>query len=160
MGPVNQTELAAILGLSTRQIRNLETEGLPVRAERNRKLYPLPDAVLWWKSREVARALDGLEVTEFDEARVRLLSARADRVERENRLQACELVPIDELEMLVRESLDQVNTALRRAPARHGAHWARKLGVPEREARELIATLVEDIRAVLRSDELRELWAE
>jgi len=60
--------LATILGLTTRQITNLEAEGIPCRAVGNRKLFPIPEAVRWYVERERRRAVgrrrsDGTTVT-------------------------------------------------------------------------------------------------
>ena len=69
---VNQTELASILGVSTRQIRNLEREGMPCETEGKRKRYPLPQAVHFWRDREIARALEPYSTTDLEEARRRV----------------------------------------------------------------------------------------
>lgn len=78
---VSQSDVAMILGLSTRQVSNLERAGMPYRAEKNRKWYPLPDAVHWWRDREVSRAVSALEVSEIEALKARKLEAEAAQKE-------------------------------------------------------------------------------
>src|SRR5690606_3285343 len=93
---VTQRELADILGLTTRQIRNLEAAGLPHRAEGNRKLYPIPDAVIWYRDRAVESALADAQPTQFEEARAREMIARAEKAELEVARLRGELIHIDD----------------------------------------------------------------
>lgn len=74
---MSQADLARILPLTTRQIRNLEADGLPHRADGNRKWYPIPEAVVWWRDREVAAALAGVQVSDLDRIKERKLEAEA-----------------------------------------------------------------------------------
>lgn len=46
--PLNQTEVAELLGLTTRQIRNLEKEGLPKTAKGGKAGYNGPAVVQWF----------------------------------------------------------------------------------------------------------------
>ncbi len=45
---VSKTELAGILGLTTRQITNLVDEGMPREVNGNRVIFDLPTAVQWY----------------------------------------------------------------------------------------------------------------
>jgi len=45
---VNQTQLAKTFGVSPRWLQELELRGLPSEGHRGSKLYPWPDAWVWW----------------------------------------------------------------------------------------------------------------
>ena len=79
---VSQRELAELLGLTTRQIRNLEGRGLPVAASGNRKRYPIPDAIRWYVASKAREASEAAEVTPYDEALARKTLADARIAER------------------------------------------------------------------------------
>lgn len=150
---VNQTEFAAIVGLSTRQVRNLEAEGLPHRAKGNKKLYPIPDALAWY----YARKFEPEELTDTAEAKRRKLTAEAKLAEIEVAKAAGELVPLDQYTSEMGLVLDKVRAKLQNVP---GA-WAPALvgckGVPEALTR--LRPLVNEILVELSSmgDELEEL---
>jgi len=91
-----QRQLAALLNLTTQQIRNLEDKGIPHRADGRSKLYPLPDAIVWYVDFKVAEALarrggNGGEV--FEDARSRREQARARMAELQVARQEGELIP-------------------------------------------------------------------
>jgi terminase small subunit / prophage DNA-packing protein len=90
---VSQQGLAGILGLSTRQIRNLEAEGMPHEADGNRKTYPIPEAVQWYVAREQERATP----TDFDEAKARKMAAEAETAELELARMRARLVAVDDV---------------------------------------------------------------
>lgn len=57
---VKAVDLARILPLTVWEIRSLEAEGMPHRLDEDQTTwYPIPDAVAWWRDREVERALNG-----------------------------------------------------------------------------------------------------
>lgn len=109
---VNQTELGRILPLTTRQIRNLEAEGLPHRAEGNQKLYPLPDAVVWWHERELSRALKSAEISELDVLKARKLEAEAEAKEIEVEERRGLLMPTAQHVQIVAVVFDRIRTKL------------------------------------------------
>lgn len=90
---IPQKELAAILGLSTRQIRNLEAEGMPHEAEGARKSYPIPDAVQWYVAREQERA----QPTDIEDAKKRKLTAEAETAELELARMRGQLVLVEDV---------------------------------------------------------------
>lgn len=47
---VRQLRLAKLIGLSRRQVQNLEVRGLPSEGHRKTKRYPLPHALIWYRS--------------------------------------------------------------------------------------------------------------
>jgi phage terminase Nu1 subunit (DNA packaging protein) len=81
MKEVSQEGLAEIIGLSTRQIRNLEKDGIPHRAEGMRKFYPIPAAVQWYMKRKQDEAMASLGEIDYHEARARREQARARMAE-------------------------------------------------------------------------------
>lgn len=148
---ITQKEAATRLGVSTSWVRELTSRGVLTRNPS--KSYP------WPQIREEYGAYQSAleETSDYDAVRIRLVAARAERIERENKLAAGQLVPIDEVEALVRGSLEEVAAALRRCPLVLRAKWARTLGVGEKQARTLISELVEDVKAVLRTPDLSKL---
>lgn len=66
---VTQAALAEWFEITTRQVQNLEARGLPCEGGRSTKLYPIPDAVLWYRSyraRVMARSSSFDTVTYLD----------------------------------------------------------------------------------------------
>lgn len=146
---VTQSELALILGLTTRQIRNLEAAGMPHRAEGNRKLYPLPDAVHWYRDRAVESALAEAQVTDYEEAKAREMKARADRAELEVARMRGELIHVNDLEALFTAPLAQMRARLLALPGR----IAGALPMSPVEALEIIEPIVHEFMAELSEDD-------
>lgn len=115
----SQTEIAEILGLTTRQIRNLEGEGMPHRAEGNRKLYPLPGAVQWYYQREIARAMP----TDFEEAKARKMAAEAALAELELAQAEGRIVTVDDMEKMLSSPLYRLRAKMLSLPSK----WAPSL---------------------------------
>ena len=152
MKTASQTELSAIIGLSTRQIRNLEREGLPCSMERKRKAYPLPEAVVWWKDREVARALEPYSHTDLEEERRRWMSAKAGKAEIELSNLRGELIPLDEVSGLLRESLEVTAATLKSAPALTAPFLAKAASITTRSARLILEDMVEVVKTQIRTE--------
>lgn len=149
MKSATQTELAAILGLSTRQIRNLEAEGMPHEAVDGRKRYPLPGAVHWWADRRTAKALESAESSDLDRERTRLVAAQARRAELELATAMELLMPVEMHE----EQVAGVMATLRARVVAVSGSWPMQLeGRRAREIHETLRTrLVPELIADLRS---------
>lgn len=113
---VNQKDLARILGLSTRQIRNLEAQGLPHRAEGNQKLYPIPESVQWYMQQAVDRAQDKAESQEKAESERRKLAAEAKLAEIKAAEAEGRLIPLEVYEEDLSRTLDAVRAKLLNIP--------------------------------------------
>lgn len=146
---VTQKELAEILGLSTRQIRNLEAVGLPHRAEGNRKLYPLPEAVIWHRERAVESALADAQSSDYEEAKAREMMARAEKAELEVAKMRGELIHIDDLERLHSTPLAQMRARLLALSGR----IVSALPMPPVEALEIIEPIVHEFMHGLSEDD-------
>lgn len=136
---LNQTELAAHLGLTTRQIRNLEAEGLPHRAEGNRKWYPIPEAIQWyieWKRQEVLR---DIEKVDFKKPRARKMAAEARMAEIELAKEEGRLLPREVLDETYGRMLDLVRRGLLNMPGRWASHFS---PLPPRKAEAIIRRAV------------------
>ena len=147
---LTQQQLADAFGLSTRQIRNWEKGGVPHRAEGNRKLYPLKEVIAWYREREVAAALEGVDTSAMDEAKLRKLLAEAESKELDLAVKRGELVPLDEVGDLVRESLEAVDSVLRHAPSRFAPALAKAAAIQLRAARTILRDVVESVRGAIR----------
>lgn len=144
---VNQTELAAMLGLTTRQIRNLETDGLPFQASGNGKLYPIPAAVRWYVQFRETRAAEAAASNSYQEALTR--KAVADARTAELKLAQLEntLIPLAVHQEVLGRVLDRVRARIRNLP---GAWAERLVGVDEpREMVKLLRDVVREISAEL-----------
>lgn len=149
---VRQKELAQILGLTTRQIRNLEAAGMPHRAEGNTKWYPLPDTVIWYTERKVESALTEAQRTDYEEARAREMAARAEKAELEVAKMRGELIHVDDLERLLSAPLAQMRARLLALPGR----IASALPMPPVDALEIIEPIVHEFMAELSEDDADE----
>lgn len=145
---VTQKQLAGILGLTTRQVRNLEAAGIPHRAEGNTKLYPLPGAVQWYRDRAVETALAEAQSTDYDEAKAREMKARADKAELEVARLRGELIHVDDLEALLSAPLSQMRARLLALPGR----IAGALPMQPADALELIEPIVYEFMEELAED--------
>lgn len=148
MREVNQSELATILPLTTRQIRNLEKEGMPHRAEGRHKLYPLPDAVEWYARYREGLARAELESTDYEEAKARREAARARMAEMEVAEREGELLTREDVERIYGDQmLDMVRASLQNAPGRWGAQIVGLESPREGEAaiKEIVAETLEHL---------------
>ncbi|MGE0456423.1 MAG: hypothetical protein AB7Q30_23065 [Vicinamibacteria bacterium] len=109
---MTQSEFAELVGLTTRQIRNLEKAGLPHRSDKNRKLYPVPSAIHWWRDREVELAVKEIEVGDLDEAKTRKMQVEAARAELELAREQGQLIHIADLEQLHQKPLATLRARL------------------------------------------------
>lgn len=135
-----QKEIARILSLTTRQIRNLENEGMPCRAEKNRKFYG-PDAVRWYYERDVQRRVEQLAPTDFNDAKAREMAARAEKAELEVRGLRAETIDMDDLETLHAKPLAHLRSFMMALPGRIAA----ELPMPAVEAVEIIEPIVHEV---------------
>lgn len=143
---LNQTELATMLGLTTRQIRNLEIAGMPHGAEKNSKRYPLPDALDWYYSRKYTPD----EPTTMEEAKLRKLSAEADMAQLELAEMRRELWRVSDSADELGRALEQVDAALRNAPSRYAPDLAQVADLKVPKAQRFLADVIERIRAELK----------
>lgn len=111
---VNQAQLAAVLSLTTRQIRNLQDEGMPSRAVGNQRQYDLRQVVPWYVARKQEEAKP--ERKSEADARKALAEARLkelDLAEREG-----ELVPLAVHRRVMGEVFDDVRSNLLNLPGK------------------------------------------
>lgn len=119
---LSQRDLAAHLGLSTQQIRNLEDKGIPHRAEGRRKLYPVPESIQWYVQFKVDEALGRRGDADFAEARARREYARARLAEMEVGQAEGELVSKEVVdEVFGTKLLDVLRSSVLNLPGRWGA---------------------------------------
>lgn len=119
---VTQVELARILPLTTRQLRNLEREGLPHRADGRRKLYPLPEAVDWYIRYRENLARAEFDNVDYERARARYETARARLAEIGVAREEGRLIPVEVVEEIYGDRLmDVLRTGILNLPGRWGA---------------------------------------
>lgn len=149
---LSRRELAEVYGVTVRQVFNWEEAGLPSEAQGNRKRYPLREAVLWHEAREVARALAALDTGALDAARLRKLEAEAESKELDVQVKRGSLIPLDEVDDVIRACNLAVDSVLRSAPARFAPTLAKRAGIGVKDARSILADIVELSRSAIRED--------
>lgn len=147
---LSQRDVSEAFGVTTRQVRNWEADGLVCRADGNRKLYPLASTIRFYRDLEVEKVLRGVTTSEMEAARLRKLQAEAEYKELDLQMRRGELVPMDDVEDLVRESLEGVDSVLRHSPSRFAPKLAKVAKVPIKTARSMLGELIESVRAAIR----------
>lgn len=138
---VNQKEFAALVGLSARQVRNLEDEGLPHEAEGNRKSYPLPEAVQWYIQRKREEVVREFEKADYKQAKARREMARARMAEIDLAKEEGRLISKEVVDQTYGEAMDQVRAALMNMPGR----WGAQLGFDEpRKGEEILKRIARE----------------
>lgn len=154
----SQRQLAALLNLTTQQVRNLEDKGIPHRAEGRQKFYPLPDAITWYVDFKVADAIarrGGNGAEKFEDARSRREQARARMAELQVARQEGNLLPREVVDEAYGKLLEVLRAGILNMPGR----WASQLlGLKKpREAeaalKRIAAELLEDFAGPV-ADEL------
>lgn len=150
MDHLNQKNLAAILGLSVQQVRNLERHGIPHHPAGREKHYPIPEAVRWYIERKVEEVRKKANSEALLLARTRKTEAEAGLTELDLQRQQGQWIHIDDVERLLRRSLERVNMVVKDLPGRLGPELSKEAGIPLGDAKSLLGDLVERVRAELR----------
>lgn len=146
-------EMAARLGVTVRQLSNLQELGLPTNGEKGQaKRFPALVAEGWYakfKRREAeARGRRGKGLTA---ARIRKLKVEARLRELELKRRRGELVPMDDVEQMLRRPLEEVAAAIRRVPEAHAEQLAKLAGVKRTDAARMLRQIVDSLFADLRA---------
>lgn len=112
-----------MIGLTTRQVRNLEVKGLPVRTDGNGKFYPMPEAFRWYLSFKEQEVRAETENTQYQEALTRRTLADARIMERKLAELDGALMPTAVHQQVIGRVLEQVKIRGRNAPG----SWAERL---------------------------------
>ncbi len=139
---VTQTELAALLGLSTRQIRNLEAEGIPFRSDGRRKEYPVPDAIRWYVGRKQEEAERAVERTDYEEALARKTLAEARRAELQLAELEGSLIPRALAEQMLGRVLERIRSRLTAIP---GVYSTQLAGLSPRALVQPLRRMVQEV---------------
>ena len=146
---LNRKDFSALLGLTTRQIHNLEAEGIPHTVENGRKLYPMPDAAQWYYRRQMDREKAKMIPTGYDEAKTREMIARADMAEMDAAKARGELIHLDDLEAQHSAPLAQLRARLLSLPGRIVAD----LPMSATDALDIIEPIVHEMMKELSEDD-------
>ena len=117
---VNQKELAALLGLTTRQVNNLVEKGMPVVSENGKRLYDAPRCIAWYREAKVAEAVRANAPADLEEAKARKMSAEAELAEMQRDLERGRLMPVVDAEKAVGEIVGMVRAKLMAMPGKIG----------------------------------------
>lgn len=107
-------------------------------------------AIRWWHNREMERLQKENVSDDLDAARLRKLEAEAESKELDVQVKRGELVPMDEMEGLLRESLESVDSVLRHAPAQFAPVLAKQAKVSVKESRSILRDIIEMVRGAIR----------
>lgn len=152
---VSQSEFARTVGLTTRQIRNLELEGLPHRAEGARKYYSIPEAVEWYIRRKEDAARAEFDFGDYERARARHEAARARLAEIQVAKEEGQLIPVEVVETIYGERmLDVLRSGILNMPGRWGAQVVGLESPREGEAllKRIAAELLEEFSGAAAAD--------
>ena len=142
---LSQRELAARLGLTTRQVSNLTAEGMESRAVGNRREYPWPKALHWY----IEFKLRTLAPSSMAEAQARKLAAEALITEIELAEKRRQVVPMEVCEAVGGEMADALRAILINAPSTYALDLERA-GVPSETAEAVLEKLATDLTTALR----------
>lgn len=113
--------------------------------------YDLVAAWQWRLALERERAERSKDPeSEMDAAKLRKLNAEAESKELDLEVKRGALVPIDDVEVLVRESLEAVDSVLRNSPSRLAPALAKAAQIPVKSARTVLRDMVESVRGAIR----------
>lgn len=150
----NQSEIAELLGVSAKTVQQWDRDGLREAArlgmDGREARYDVRAAVHWWHDREMDALREETKVDAKEAAQIRNLEAQAESRELDLEVKRGELVPIDEVEGLVRESLESVDSVLRHAASRFAPQLAKAAKVPLKQARSILREVVESVRGAIR----------
>lgn len=146
----SQKEIAAAFRLSTRQIRNWEKDGCPRKSDGTRKFFMLDEVIAWRLALEAEKA-EAVVADAMDAARLRKLEADAAMKELDLSVKRNELVPIDEVEVLLREALESVDSVLRHSSSRVAPRLSKDAGIPIKGARTIMEDVIESVRGLIRA---------
>lgn len=147
---LTQKDLATRLGITPRAVRDLHAHGIP---RRKTGKYPWPDARHWYikfKQDERERRRGETEDLDLRREQARKTAAQADEAELRLAERRREMIHIRDVELLVREPLEQVDAALRNAPSRYASELAELADVSIPRAMQFLEDIVERIRGDLR----------
>lgn len=119
---VNQQDLALLLGVVPRQVKNLVDAGkIPSVVEGPRRLYPLPQAVHEFVKyqRELAQGTKGATTDPLQAAKLRKLNAEAEQAEMALLRDRGELVERVLQQRTLGEIFQAVRSAIEQVPGRH-----------------------------------------
>jgi len=142
---VNRTlsaaDLAQVLGIGERRVRELAGEGIVTKTARGR--YVLAASVQGY----MAYRLSAAEGGELGAARAAKMSAEARLKEHELARTQGEYVPIADVEEMLRAPLEAIDVALRTAKRSHGPALAKRLKLSAAEGMAIVESVTEAARA-------------
>ena len=151
---VNQAELAAALKVSPKTVQQWDRDGLAEAArigmDGREVRYDAVAAFWWYHERELARAVAAVDTSAMDQAKLRKMEAEAGSKELDLAEKRGELVPLDDVGDLVKESLMAVDSVLRHAPSRFAPALAKSANIPLKSARTMLREIVEMVRGAIR----------
>lgn len=157
---VSQRALADGFEVSARTVQQWDRDGLRDAARQQSSgreaSYDVFAAARWLIERERARAVKATTADdELNAARLRKLEAEAESMELNLAEKRGEMVPLDEVEGLVRESLEAVDSVLRHSPSRFAPTLAKAAKVPIKSARAILRDVIESVRGAIREHGVR-----
>ena len=146
---VTQKELAALLGLTTRQVTNLVERGMPVASADGKRRYDAPACIAWYRDAKIAEAVADQGPDTLDAQRTRKTAAEARLAELELARLEGQMLTVDDAMREFDATLDRLRAVLLSFVSRKAHLLVGKKSIPEvstvldTAVHELMATLVE-----------------
>ena len=146
---VNQKELAALLGLTTRQVNNLVERGMPVASADGKRMYDAPACIAWYRDAKVAEAVAAVGPDDLETQKTRKTAAEARLAELELARLEGRVVDVEAAAREVDALLDRLRAVLLAFVSRNAHLLVGRKSIPEVSGvlegavQELMAALVE-----------------
>lgn len=152
---VNKTELARILGISTKTVSRYQTEGLPFTGKGQSARFDVTACVQWYAQKQAQIAMSQVDIGKVslseEEVKVRKLLAEAQMKELELAQMRGELVLVEDAEKEITRHLTQLRGKVTAIP---GVWGAKVLGLKDiHEAVDILSDLVDRLMHELANDE-------
>lgn len=113
---VTQAQLAQLLGVTPRTVRNLDQEGIPHEGDGRSKRYPAGRAIRWFLAREKDRIRREAPQVDVKELKARKLGAETRLAELEAAKEEGILIPLDIHEERFGLQLDRIRARILNVP--------------------------------------------
>jgi len=151
--PLKSTEAARRLGISPQRLGRLASAGHVPRMDDGRyNGKEVEAAYAEYKKREAEEREAGFGTNGYQDARAELAQIKAERAKIELGIMRKEYIPVARVDDMVRSPLSKMAAILANLPAKLAPTVARKLKIPNREAKKLVAEVANEMRDLIREE--------
>lgn len=146
---ITQAEAAQRIGITSRHLRRLTEEGKVSRNPDGKYSWPQVDQE--YRAWQVIASAAGGTTLDLKVEQARLTKEKADAQAMQNARDRGELLAATDVERLLREPLEKVNTVAKGLTSRYAPRLAKAAGIPLAEAKRIMGDIGESIREQLRN---------